>query len=221
VPVLGIDTSDKFISVGLWGDDKIINSFASDPELRNKNELHNMIDKLMSESKISFDDLKGVAVAIGPGSFTGLRVGLAAAKAICWSLNLPLAGVSSLRAIAQTDSSGSPKLLAIKEARRGEYYIAGYQPTETGYDIVIPESVVTQDDMISHLNNQFKMIGPGTKSLISILSDALRSKIIPFNPDTVGGVIAQIGSKMINSGEIIDVSSAIPEYIRYPEIGGK
>jgi tRNA threonylcarbamoyladenosine biosynthesis protein TsaB len=77
--ILGIDSSDDFISVGLAGPSGIIVSRSSEPKAQNKNTLHGFLSETLAEAGVSLGQIDGVAIAIGPGSFTGLRVGLAAA----------------------------------------------------------------------------------------------------------------------------------------------
>ena len=112
--VLGIDSSDRFISVGLTDASTVLISQSSDPEDRNKNLLHQFIVDTLKAARVTLDDIDGVSIAIGPGSFTGLRVGLAVAKGICWARHLSLAGVSSLMAVAACARKTTEKILAVK-----------------------------------------------------------------------------------------------------------
>ncbi len=208
--ILGIDSSDDFVSVGIAGPEGTLVSVSSQPEQRNKNVLHALLVESLTKIKMSLDNLNGIAVALGPGSFTGLRVGLAAAKGLGWSLNLPLAGVSSLTVIAHA-SPIDGRILAIKDARRSEFYYGGFE--KKGYDIVrlIPDSVGTSEDITRLISENFKPVGPGLRAL-SRAGDTI-------DPNIIGGTIARLGRQMILAGEKLDISSASPSYIRMPGLG--
>jgi tRNA threonylcarbamoyladenosine biosynthesis protein TsaB len=215
--ILGIDSSDDFLSAGLAGPDGIIISKSSDISAQNKNMLHAAITELMAESRTELKSISGVAISIGPGSFTGLRVGLAVAKGICWSLSLPLAGVSSLMAIAACASTASGKILAIKDARRDEFYYAAFEKQGARLIQEIPDSVGPPDAIPELLSRGFKLTGPGAMVYIKKHHSENELDSIPFAIENIGGAVATLGRQMILAGQTLDTASAIPHYIRAPK----
>jgi tRNA threonylcarbamoyladenosine biosynthesis protein TsaB len=214
--ILGIDSSDEFLSVGLAGDDGIIISKASEPRSKNKNTLHQFIKVITEEAGINLANIDGVALAIGPGSFTGLRVGLAVAKGICWSLNLPMAGVSSLVSIAWCAEPGLRKLLAIKDAKRNEFYYARYE--NNGQTILqeISDTVGPADDVLNIMVRGYVAIGPGVPELKKYAPIGIQIADERYDREILGGTVAKLGILKIKHGDILDVSSAAPNYIRTP-----
>lgn len=215
--ILGIDSSDDFLSAGLAGPDGIIISKSSDVSAQNKNMLHSAITELMAESHTELKSISGVAVSIGPGSFTGLRVGLAVAKGICWSLSLPLAGVSSLKAIAACVSTDSGKILAIKDARRDEFYYAGFDKRGDLLIQGIPDTVGPPEIIPKLLSSGYGLTGPGAAVYLKKHHTGGAVEAIPFAVQNIGGAVATLGRQMILAGQALDTASAIPHYIRAPK----
>ena len=136
--VLGFDTATSSTAVGLRLADATTLQARDDPLLRtppaqrpgHATRLLGMATELLAEAGIAWSALERIAVGVGPGRFTGLRVGIATARGLAQSLSLELVGVSSLRALALT-ASGSEQdggVLAVIDARRGEAFAAAYAP---------------------------------------------------------------------------------------------
>lgn len=213
--ILGIDSSDEFISVGVAGPEGVIVSKSSGVEARNKNILHGFMVDLLTEKGLSFSDLDGVAIAIGPGSFTGLRVGLAAAKGLCWSMNISLTGVSSISAIAGCSISGSEKLLAIKDAKKAEFYYGGFAVSKTGMAQTISDSLGSADDILVLIGKGYKIAGPGVVALKKNLPSQFTIDN-EFDRGCLGGEIARQGRASLISGEKLNIAETAPNYIRTP-----
>lgn len=213
--ILGIDSSDEFVSVGVAGPPGIMISRSSGVEARNKNVLHRFMVDTLAEKGLSFAHLGGVAIAVGPGSFTGLRVGLATAKGLCWSLNIPLTGVSSIRAVAGCSKPDGQKLLAIKDARKKEFYYGGFDMAETGMAQVIPDSLGSAEDIFALMEKGYKVAGPGVLTLQKNLPPHFTIDT-DFDGSCLGGEIARRGRASLISGEKLNIAEAAPNYIRTP-----
>jgi tRNA threonylcarbamoyladenosine biosynthesis protein TsaB len=215
VIVLGIDSSDEFVSVGVAGPAGVIISKSSGEKARNKNVLHKLMMETLSERGMSFTDLDGVAIAIGPGSFTGLRVGLATAKGLCWSMNIPLAAVSSISAVAACSKPRSRKILGIKDARKKEFYYGGFSITEMGMARTIPDSLGSAEDILELMKKGYEVAGPGVFALKKNLSSQLNIDD-EFDPGCLGGEIARQGRASLIAGGELNIGEATPNYIRTP-----
>jgi tRNA threonylcarbamoyladenosine biosynthesis protein TsaB len=145
VRVLALDTSSPILSCALLEDDRVL-----------RETLHQgKAGDLLPGALGSLDGVEGIAVGIGPGSFTGLRVGLACAKALSYARRLPIAGASSLRALA-----GPGLVCAALEARKGELFIALYRDG----DELWPEQVIRAADLPGKLRSLGETVaaaGPG------------------------------------------------------------
>jgi len=122
--MLGIDTSGQSLGLAISQEGKIMASELTRPGLRHGEILQSRVEKFLLANGIPLKSISGVSVTLGPGSFTGLRIGLAAAKGYCYGLNLPLTGVSTLLAIVIASAGVLKKTIAIIDAKRDEYYYA-------------------------------------------------------------------------------------------------
>jgi tRNA threonylcarbamoyladenosine biosynthesis protein TsaB len=135
VILLGFDTATPSTAVALLRRDAGTTLEARDDppageRPRHTSELLPLATRLMSEAEVGWEQLEGIAVGLGPGTFTGLRVGIATARALAQSLHIPLIGVPSLRALAEPAlSEAQPSaagVLSVLDARRGEAFVAAY-----------------------------------------------------------------------------------------------
>jgi tRNA threonylcarbamoyladenosine biosynthesis protein TsaB len=128
--VLGFDTATQATAVGLRLADGTALQARDDPGEHERpghaTRLLEMAARLLGEAGISWNELERVAVGVGPGRFTGLRVGIATARGLGQSLGIELAGVSSLRALARPAGEDAEAVLAVIDARRGEVFAAAY-----------------------------------------------------------------------------------------------
>lgn len=125
--ILGIDTSTSSGSVALLKDEKIIGTQLYSIEKSHSSLLHVMIEQMMANAGCKMEELSAVAVAEGPGSYTGLRIGVSAAKGLCLALDLPLIAVNTLEAMAYQmyrRSSDDVVYCPMLDARRMEVYAA-------------------------------------------------------------------------------------------------
>lgn len=133
--LLGLDTATSATAVALRLADGVASEARDDPAQGGRpshtSDLLGLAVRLMDAADIQWSDLEAIAVGLGPGTFTGLRVGVATARGLAQSLDLPLIGVSSLRALALPALGASP-VLAVLDARRGEVFLAAYASERDG-----------------------------------------------------------------------------------------
>lgn len=215
--ILGIDSSDEYLSVGLLAGGEIILSESSEPRAKNKNSLHAFMLMVLEKNGRRITDLDGMAIAIGPGSFTGLRVGLAVAKGICWATGLPLAGVSSLLAIAHCATIEADQVLAVKDARREEFYFGGFKRQGGGITQTIPDSVGGASEILGHIAGGYTLIGPGIDALSKYPGYIHSGNSAGFDRERMGGAVALLGAEELKAGKKLDLATSIPNYIRVPK----
>ena len=133
--VLALDTATTCCAValtqGLGEEGRVLASLSLNSRITHSRRLLTAVDWLMKESAVDWDDLTGVAVGLGPGSFTGLRIGLATAKGMAVAAGLPLSGVPTLDALAW-NCFGERPVCAVLDARKKEVYCGWYLPDDTG-----------------------------------------------------------------------------------------
>ena len=149
--ILGIDTATPQVSVAIGGHEGVLASTQSARGRQHAEILTPAIEFTCRQARIELSEISVVAVDLGPGLFTGLRVGVAAAKAMAHALRVPMIGVSSLDLVA-FPLRHSPKLIvAAVDARRGELFTASYRQVPGGLQRLTPNHVVSPDDLASEL----------------------------------------------------------------------
>jgi tRNA threonylcarbamoyladenosine biosynthesis protein TsaB len=142
VIVLGLDTATPATVVGLRLAGGRTLQARDDPAARQRpghaTRLLALANDLLVEAHIDWPELERIAVGVGPGTFTGLRIGIATARGLAQSLGVELVGVSSLRALAHGAGEQAQRVLAVIDARRGEVFIAAY---DDGQELLAPQAV--------------------------------------------------------------------------------
>jgi tRNA threonylcarbamoyl adenosine modification protein YeaZ len=148
---LFLDTCNHNIVIGLLNDNKLISSniFSNDNNLSEK--LLPSIKQLLDKNKINIKELKKVFISVGPGSFTGIRIGVTVAKTIAWSLKIDIIPISSLEIIASTNTD-SNYICSLVDARRGYVYGGLY---DNDLNPVINDKYVKLDELLSIINNSY------------------------------------------------------------------
>lgn len=127
--LLAIESSAKAASVALTEDGRLVCQFFQASALTHSRTLLKMAEDMLSDLEITVSDIDCVAVSVGPGSFTGVRIGVAAAKGLCWGGDKPCIGVSTLEAMAHQLRDREDVIIAsAMDARRGEIYNACFIP---------------------------------------------------------------------------------------------
>jgi tRNA threonylcarbamoyladenosine biosynthesis protein TsaB len=123
--ILNIETATKNCSVSIAKDGQtIVCNELADEGYSHAEKLHVFIEEVIAKAGISAQDLNAVAVSQGPGSYTGLRIGVSAAKGLCYALNIPLIAVDTLQALASQAGVTDGKIIPMLDARRMEVYSA-------------------------------------------------------------------------------------------------
>lgn len=171
---LAIDTCSTCGSISLMRDDKIIYSHFTDIQITHSERLMPQIEQAFLENKIEAKDLSGVLVANGPGSFTGIRIGLATAKGICVAHNIPLMPFNTLEMNAVNAFGIGNKILSVIDARMNEIYYALYD--EDFKEVIAPKNGKLSE-LIDELNIE-KLVLAG--EIVVGLEEQLREKGISY-----------------------------------------
>ena len=220
--VLGIETATKVCSAALW--DSVKQSLVAECSLVRGNthseRLTPLVDALLHQSGIDKSEIDAIAVSIGPGSFTGLRIGLAAAKTMAYALGIPLVGVSTLAALAFNLPVPGVMLCPLLDAQKGNAYYACYT-FENGRLITIDEPGVTA---VSDLWERFSQPGPtvlllGEAAKYPIAETAQKRVLLAPEPARLprAALVAKVGAIKLLEEKADDVFTLSPIYIRRSE----
>jgi tRNA threonylcarbamoyladenosine biosynthesis protein TsaB len=149
--ILGIETATQQVSVALGGHEGVIGLVELARGRRHAETLVPAIDFLCSQADIGLDEIGLVAVDIGPGLFTGMRVGLATAKALAQALRVPMIGISSLDLLAFPHRRSDRVVVPVVDARKGEVFYAMYRQVPGGLQQVAPPRAAPVDDLVADL----------------------------------------------------------------------
>jgi len=219
--VLGIDTSTSCGSVGLIDDESILSEYLLNIPVTHSERLLGTIELILKEARFALEDLDGWAISLGPGSFTGLRIGVSTVKGLALATQKPVAGVSTLDVLAYQISSTPYLICPILDARKGEVYTAFYRYGEgndlkrqSGYRAIKPE------DLMKDIQERTIFIGDGVKTYRDYLKKSLESLAI-FSPNSInfphGSGVAKLGLELLRKGEFLDLANFTPLYVRPSE----
>src|SRR5882762_4586919 len=224
-PILGLDTSTQIASLAIVAGGRVAGSMAV-PVSSHGAALPRVVDDLLSSAGFKIRDLAAIAVGIGPGSFTGLRIGLSYAKGLAMASGCALTGVPGFDAMAMaaidtTTSIEVGRLLAVVvDARKNEVYATLYRVVANGLEKLTEDLVVTLEHLASRITEDVTFIGDSTAKDAAALVGMKGHGAAVFETGTLdmrGVSIAAIGAARFARGEMDRVASLEPLYIRTPE----
>lgn len=205
--VLGIDSSTDSLSIGLASDQRIIAETNLDSRREHASHIIGMIEQTLGQGHKTLDDVSGIAIAVGPGSFTGLRVGMSVAKGMAVARNLPLAGVSTFEVITERVRRQYDDFFLAAPVRKGELYV--YHVTAESR---FPEDIklIGQKRLSEYVGKlPVGMIGrapEGWAEHVTAIIDSSRTVIS-------GAELARIGAGRLIQGRRDDPTALEPLYI--------
>ncbi|HUA36526.1 MAG TPA: tRNA (adenosine(37)-N6)-threonylcarbamoyltransferase complex dimerization subunit type 1 TsaB [Candidatus Binataceae bacterium] len=227
-PVLGIDTGSPNAYLGLTANGRVIGGAIGRVRSHGA-ELPGAIDELLRGAGLTARELGAIAVGIGPGSFTGLRIGLSYAKGIALASGCALVGVPSLDALALAalelaKSRDGMLICAVVDARKGEVFAALYRVVSDGLEKVSEDLLIVLEDLASHIAGDVVLAGDSrAKDAAALIGN--RGHVVAVldtsKLDQRGPCIAAIGAAKLARGDIAQAATLEPLYIRPPDAAVK
>ncbi|WP_368654038.1 tRNA (adenosine(37)-N6)-threonylcarbamoyltransferase complex dimerization subunit type 1 TsaB [Ornithinibacillus sp. 4-3] len=156
--VLAIDTSNHVLGVSLLKDQKVIGETVTDVPVNHSVRLMPVITQFMEEINIKAEDLDLIVVAKGPGSYTGVRVGITTAKTLAWALQIPIVAVSSLEALAYEGRFFNGMICPFYDARRQTVFTGLYEWNQKGIQLIQADQNVHMTEWLALLKQQNKQV---------------------------------------------------------------
>jgi|UniRef100_A0A7C3UY56 tRNA threonylcarbamoyladenosine biosynthesis protein TsaB len=213
---LGIETSFHNTALALLGEETEISLSDSYPATRHQESLFPLLSYLFQSFHLAVKDLSGIGVTIGPGMFTSLRVGLAAAKSLALPHQIPVKGITTFLGLTETYYEIFPeeegRLIPVIDAKKNQVYAQVYQKKEATSEpeLISPEEIVKKyPDAI--------FFGSGIKSAPEVFQKVRRANILFPSPV----VIARRAREAILKGEADALPELVPFYLKEPEIRRK
>jgi tRNA threonylcarbamoyladenosine biosynthesis protein TsaB len=226
VLILALDTSSPVGSLAILRDEILLGTVATRADENFSSRLFRQLEFLLSELRLTLDQFDLFAVVAGPGSFTGLRVGLAAAKGWAEVGQRPIAAVSALEAVAAQSRTPADAIMAVLDARRGQVFFAEYRPTANGeLALMGDERLATPAEFLESLSRD----QTASEIVIATPEKALVSTMLVGSPEKDGSnrafrieevssmlapTIGHLGFLRARSGRLTDSLTLDANYIR-------
>ncbi len=215
--ILAIDTSTDYLSLAIMRDGKVIARFHRKCAMRHSSTLIPMIDKLLKKARAKLRSIDCFCLSIGPGSFTGLRVGVAAVKGFALALNKPVVAVPTYDAIAnniftQKRMAGNGKEIAvIGDAKKEKIYAAIYRQDNGRFKNAGGYLLLKPSNFVKMIKRPTIFAGDGINVCGGLLKDKIRLPERLWYPRA--GIIAKLGLEKLRRGKTVNPDNLAPLYI--------
>ncbi len=218
--ILGIDTATPYLALGIVEENKVLSEIRFDARQAHAQLLVPNVDKILKDAELELKDLDGIALSIGPGSFTGLRIGLATAKGLCFASGKPLVSVSTLDALVYFSLSAPYQVVPILDAKKNEIYAAIYDTREGILKRVSDYWVLALEKLVAKIPQEVIFLGPGLEVFRKRLKELYKGKshFVEGEKNLPSGTaVAFLGLEKLKRSEFEDLEKAEPVYLRKSE----
>ncbi|MBC1520420.1 tRNA (adenosine(37)-N6)-threonylcarbamoyltransferase complex dimerization subunit type 1 TsaB [Listeria aquatica] len=221
--ILGIDTATDTMSIALSNSQRIVGEFTTNLKKNHSIRLLPAIQALLEECQVKPNELTKIAVSRGPGSFTGLRIGVTTAKTLSYELEIPLVGISSLQVLAQNAIFFEGPIVALMDARRNNVYAGIYEAQQGALMSTFPDQHIALSELLSRVESIQKsvlFVGVLPETLQEIITEKLGEKAI-FAPSymTYPRAASLVALAENEPGE--DSMNFVPSYLKLAEAESK
>jgi len=218
--LLALETATRVMSVALFDGERVLAEITSDDERGNAERLLPAIDRVLELAGVKLEQVRAFAVSIGPGSFTGLRIGLATIKAFALDETRPVAPVSTLAALCAAAAGARGPVAALLDARRGEVYAAAVAAAGDAEPTLLSDSVFTPEELAAVLPREATLVvGEDAEPLAARLAllrpDLLRLAVGEGAPGAVR--VGRLGRRVLAAGGAVAAAELVPRYVRRAE----
>jgi len=219
--ILAIDTSSKSASIALLRDSDILSEIVVNLDVNHSLILLPAVDHLLRLSRIEPEEIDLFACTIGPGSFTGLRVGASTVKGLALATGKPIAGVSTLEALAFNITGPETTVCPMLDAKKDQVYTALYR---TGRDYalekIVSERVTYVRGFLQFIDEKVIFVGDGAVKYAGLISEMLPGKSYfasVCHQHVRAAVVGLLGRKKYSEGDVLDSVNFAPTYLRVSE----
>ena len=218
--VLGVETSTMQGGVALVGDRGLVSEYILNVEATHSERLLPTIDRMLRDAGVGPEDLGGIAVSIGPGSFTGLRISLSTVKGLAHATGLPVVSVPTLEALAWALPAARWQVCPVLDARKQEVYAALFQHEPGGLHRLMEDAALDPEDLCGRIRKPTLFLGDGVDVYVEVFRRLLGDRLL-LPPLAHRGArpacVAELGRGRLLRGEHDVVESLVPRYLRPSE----
>ncbi len=220
--ILAVDTSATAASVAVAEENKLIGEFSINTALTHSQTLIPMMNELLKNIGLSVNDIDAVAVNAGPGSFTGVRIGVAAVKGIAFPNNLPCVSISTLESMAYNMLGNDCIVCSVMDARCSQVYNALFRVNGCTVVRMTDDRALSLTDLklkLMNINEKVVLVGDGAVLCSDFLDSELENVTLsPFNNRIqTASSVAYAAFEKINKGETLTADEIMPVYLRLPQ----
>lgn len=213
--LLALDTSTAQVGLALYDGTQVIGELFWHSRAHHTSQLAPALVELLARAGVKIDEIKALGVALGPGSFTSLRVGLALAKGLALARHLPMIGIPTLDILAFSQPVRNVPLAAVLQAGRGRLAVGWYRASENGWQAEGPAAVTTADDLAQSISTPTLVCGELTAEDRQRLARKFKNIILASPARCVcrPGILAEIAWQKWQAGKVDPAASLAPIYL--------
>jgi tRNA threonylcarbamoyladenosine biosynthesis protein TsaB len=221
--ILALETSDILCSVAFWDNGRTLLEYNLELPQQHATIIGGLVEQGLQflsaeerQKKYTADSIEAVGVAIGPGSFTGLRIGLSFAQGFCFGKELPIAGISNHQVLAAQSLYMNGPLFTAIEARRNEVYLAEHEWAENGLPRIHAHNIVAKNELRKAVPDRAQLVLPKDINIDPEIISGLIEKQVAIVPDVrfTAGILARLAQKKIAEDGPDTLAELEPMYIR-------
>lgn len=218
--ILGIETATKTGGVAIVSENGVLAEYTLNIEVTHSERLMSTVDRVLKATGFTLANIDGYGVSIGPGSFTGLRIGLSTIKGLAFATGKPVAAVPTLRALAWNIPFSRYPVCPLLDARKKEVYAGLYRYDGGNYVQEMPDAVISLAEMAGKIAGEILFTGEGARLFTGDIQRSFgdRAHFAPLSSSVPSAAsVAEIALMMLKAGQQTDPDELVPMYIRRPE----
>ena len=220
--ILALETSAKAVSAAVTEDGRLLALGFQDTGLTHSRTLMPIVEHLLKNTDLTMADMDAVAAAVGPGSFTGIRIGVSAAKGLAFAADIPAVGVSTLAAMARNAAFADGLVVCAMDARRSQIYNALFEAKNGQLTRLTPDRAIGLDDLAEELRGDPRskiVVGDGGRLCAEALTAAgVACRLAP--PHLLmqsAATVALEAEEAARHGGLVSAQELLPVYLRPPQ----
>jgi len=211
--ILGMDTSGYTNAIGVINDGEILADLSFDARTDSLEQIVDNIDNALKKAGLALEDVEGIGVGLGPGSWTGIRVGVTTGKILAFSTGRPVAGISTLEALAYPVRDRSTQIATVIHAGTGDnVYAAFYQADDDKMTITGDYFYGDIGELLIKITDPSLIVVSGREIYQRIIGEKPNCNAVEAAPN--GATIAWLAGKRLQTGDVDDALSLTPLYLK-------
>jgi len=220
VIILSIEASTEVSSVAVLGRSGLISEYSLCCKVTHSERLLPAIQRILADTDVTMKQVDAVAVSVGPGSFTSIRVSVSTAKGLAYPGNKPVIPVSSLAGLANRFGGVKLPICTLLDARKGEVYAAVFRSIDGEMSLISPERVIAPARLYDLIKEPTLFVGEGAVRYKPLLKESLPSLAV-FVPGSLNllsaASVGEIALHKLKAGQTVEHGALVPNYIRRSE----